>query len=484
VIGGLGNDTILVDSTGSIGGSILGDAGTDTLTLIAIGVIGGGVDAGADNDQVLISGVNHDASDNFDAAVAGLTTLEGGAGLDQLEFRGAISELPDSFGGFETIIVNDGALGGSSIDVFQSLDTRTLTADTIYLDFLSRLDADTGGVTGAGFLTITGDLANTGFLDMADGADTNDLVVVQGDYAGGNSGLLQIDAELDATNDADLLVINGAVADIAVGPPINTLIDSDGTLITVNDIGSGIGILTGDGPGAGIAVVDVSNTGLTNDDDFFLAGEPIEAGAVEYFLDLESDGIWYLQSVFQDQVFGYAATQSAVNYMTHDYMGTLQERVGTREQQWTGGATKISEGMGVWLRGGGTFGTVESDANAGAFGLNEYDYDHFFGQLGLDVPFAVGESSRMVGSVFGQAGTATVEAKDESSNDVSTSDITSYGGGISLTYYGGGDDWAGQPGPHAGAGLYADLVAVFNWYDADVSDTAGADQGHKGTVEG
>jgi len=483
VIGGLGNDTILVDSTGSIGGSVIGDAGTDTLELRSIGVISGGVDAGADNDLVRIHGAND--GETFDARVGGLTILTGGTGLDQLEFYGALSELPNSFGGFETIMILDGVNDlGSSIDVFRASNVRVLTADLVFVDFVSTLEASNGAGGLGGDLTITGNLAQTGFLDMQDGLDTLDEVTVNGNFASGTFNVFRIDASLDAANDADLLTILGGVTDVSVGAPVNTVVPEGNSVIFVDDVGSGIGILTGDGPGAGIAVVDVSNTGNTDDDDFTLSGEPIQAGAVEYFLDLETDGIWYLQSVFQDQVFGYAGTQSAVLYMAHDYLGTLQERVGTREQQWTGGATAISDGMGIWLRGGGSFGEVTTDPNAGSFGLQEYDYDHFFGQLGVDVPFAVSETGRLVASAFGQAGTATVDALDESGNDASTADITAYGGGVSLTWYGGGEDWAGQPGPHAGAGLYADLIAVFNWYDADVSDTAGADQGHKGTVEG
>src|SRR5262249_7106466 len=153
------------------------------------------------------------------------------------------------------------------------------------------------------------------------------------------------------------LVITGGVQDVNVPQ----LVQEGTTTIVVNDIGSGSPHASGTGPGHGIPVVDVSQTGNTDPDDFVLAGGPIGKGPVTYDLVLESDSIWYLQSTFLDQVFGYAAAPSAVLSMARDYMGNLHERVGSREQTWTGGATQISDGSGVWMRAGGTFSSVDAN---------------------------------------------------------------------------------------------------------------------------
>ena len=151
-----------------------------------------------------------------------------------------------------------------------------------------------------GTTTINGNVGNLGGILMEDGG-ADDLVLITGDYAGGASGLLTVDAALDVSEQADLLVIGGGVQDVNVPQ----LVAEGTTTVTVNDIGNGIGASNS------IALIDVSTTGNTDADDFVLDGGPIRVGAAIYDLVLESDGIWYLQGEFFGQAFGYAAAPSA-----------------------------------------------------------------------------------------------------------------------------------------------------------------------------
>lgn len=436
LFGGSGGDEINLRSVAGFSGVVSGDEGNDTLTLFGV------LDAGT-----------------FDGAVlAGVTTLTGGAGnQDLINFNGVVGKLPVTFEEWEDIWLG----GYTTLDVFDGVnDVRGIDANLGI--FPESVLVAAGNSPGS--FTLNGDFGLFGTLEMADGA-ADDQVTINGNFSNGAGGVVELDAALDASATADVLVIQGDVTDVTVG---GLLFIGTSTGVQVQDVGSGQGVLTGTGPGAGIRVIDVSNSGNTNSGDFFLVGGPIQAGAVQYDLVLESDGIWYLQSSLIDAVFGYSAAPSAALAMGQDYLGTLRQRVGTREQSWSGGATQSSDGSGVWLRGGGSSYQVKDGSGF------DYDQDHWFAQLGADLPLLVDAAgSRLIGGLFAHYGTSDVEAKDDQGADAARITLDAWGGGLSLTWY-------GEEAGAAGEGPYADLVGQVTFYDADFK----SEQGSHGSTDG
>ncbi len=465
VLGGSGNDEVSLIDSATVD-DISGGSGNDTFELTLATAVTGTVDGGEGDDVTTLRGAG--AGGNFDGLVlSGIETLSGGGGSDDLiSFLGVTGTLPEGFEGYETVILDS----NTTLDVHNSAsDSRDLGLNaagpfSVGIGAGSLLIANGNS---PGVLTLPGDLANAGGLDMRDGA-ADDRTVVTGNYAG-DGGQLFVDAALDASNVADVLEIQGAVADVTV-PHGFGLLAAGSTAVAVTDVGTGNGVLTGNGPGNGIAVIDVSaNPAGTTPADFFLLGGPIQAGAVQYDLVLETDGIWYLQSSFLNQVFGYATAPSAALGMGQDYLGTLRQRVGTREQSWTGGATQSSDGTGVWLRGGGSSAQV-NDANG-----FDYDQDHWFAQAGADFPLLVDPASgRLIGGLFAQYGTSNVDAFDDTGATVAKTKLDAWGGGLSLTWY-------GSPEGAAGQGFYADLLGQVSLYDADFKTT---DSGQTGSTDG
>ena len=436
--GGSGDDSILVDGSATLGGSLLAGDGDDTLDLVQADAIGGRVSGGSGDDVVI-------ARDFFAGALSGLERLEGGAGDDTYVMRQMVGQLGSGFEGFESIILDNAGLdvfdGASAVRVIQSDGGGPVTLALIVGSGLFA-----AGAGGPGQFTLVGSLGNdNSVLDLEEGA-ADDLVVITGDYAGSSpaESQLRVDAALDASNRGDLLVIQGSIADVTVQG--NVIVDGT-TRLVVRDVGTGAGILTGRGPGRGIKVVDVATTGNTDPTDFALIDGPIRAGAVVYDLYLESDDNWYLQSALLAQVFGYAAAPSAAVAMGQDFLPTLRERVGTREQSWTGGAAQSSDGGGLWLRGGGNAHDVGERHGFG------YEQEHHFAQAGADLPLLLDPGGgRLVGGLFAQYGSSALEAGGASGS------LHAWGGGLSLTWY-------GAPAA-AGLGFYADLVAQAAVYEA------------------
>ena len=470
VFGGSGNDTIAVSGLADLeDDTIGGDNGDDTISLHGGEINNANVLGGSGNDTVDVNGAG--GADYLRS----VDELFGGTGTNDVAlFSGFAGELSEEFGGFEQVLL----LNSTTLDVHNPGSASPLDRDLsagasgvpniLYTDSTSTLYA---GADSPGDFTWTGDQANLGVATMIDGS-AEDRYTVTGNYAGNGSGVLGVDAALDASENSDLFFL-GAVADVSVPAPVGPIVVGEGTSgLLVNDVGNGIGQLTGDGPGAGIAVIIVTS-GNTDADDFFLINGPIQAGAVEYSLDLEPDGVWYLQSEFLDQVFGYAAAPSAILGMARDYMGDLKERVGAREQTWSGGATQISDGSGVWLRSGGFFGEVDGDTD---FQELDYDQNHYFAQLGADLSLMSDDSSgHLIASIMGHAGYSETHHDEGGNNEIAQDHIHAYGGGLALTWYGGqGEGWMGE-------GLYVDGIAQVTFYEMETKTTA---EGTRGETDG
>ena len=329
-----GNDTLVLTS-GSVGGDILMGPGSDTATVNAsfpTGLPGGTLDGGDDTSI---------ADGDIDTL-----TFAGWSGV----LRGA------AIVNWERIIVDGGFLSfsdttlvtGQDIDPTTFMPTSGLTlSNGATMDFGSQFTV-TGNVTtqagttiiagtagGVGAYAIAGQFVNSGHLSFSGSSPaTGDRLTVTGDYFGGGS--LRFDVALDATEASDMMIVQGSVR-------------APGTVVTINDVGSGIGAPTGSGPGNGIKIIDVSNTGNTATGDFVLSGH-VAAGAISgayvYNLFLESDGNWYLQNVYvaDPTVSGPArpsiplvpllaptvAIYEAYPQLLHSLMSlpTLQQRIG------------------------------------------------------------------------------------------------------------------------------------------------------------
>lgn len=468
LLGGLGNDGIVVglpDGSGnaSIAGNIDGGDGDDLMLLTAAEAVDGSVLGGAGNDVVgifgaqmtetipiLIGGVSEDfTGGNFDAQLGNLASLEGGDGFDALVFVGIDGGLPAAVEGWEFIQLADNTV----------LNVHQNTADMTFTDNLLLQIDGTSTLLAAGqspgVLNIPGDVFNAGVISMVDG-EANDRVNIGGNYSGG--GALAFDAALDASEAADFVSIGGNVGAASA--------------VTVNDVGNGVGALTGDGPGNGIALIEVA--GLTTASDFALSGGPLQVGVFSYDLSLEGDNVWYLQSSLLEQGYIYGALPGAMLAAQKNIMGSLYERVGDVRQVlggaqlnedplWLGGAS------GVWLRGLGNWATHEGELKVGSSSIQtSYQQDLAAVQIGADfdltgnLGLGADEGSAVLG-ISGIYGRTWVHADDETGNKVADWDSNIYGLGVTGTWY--------MPN-----GLYADLAGQVLWYDGTVSTVAGGDK--------
>lgn len=481
--GGTGNDDFV--GTGGSVTSVIGGDGDDVLDLLGT-TVNGNVTGDADDDIVALGA----------SLVTGFIDL--GTGSDGFTlFPGFTGTFPTSIDGGDDSSVADGDIDTAFYFLYTGLagpivnfehvqldDTLNVGAQVTF-DAASYTTAETGsgfglavdpfsvaifdnpGLTwngdvfiqgllraeegGVGNKTITGVLENSGRVTLADAAP-GDRLAVGGDYRFGAAAVLEFDAVLAGSGSpADLLDVDGSVV---------PLVGGTSTTVLVTNVG-GTGALTGNGPGNGIPLIDVSATGNTAAGDFVLPA-PILVNGFQYDLDLESDAVWYLQSRFRDTP--YPPLPAALQAMQRDYVGTLWERVGERAQNWTGGATQVGDGWGPWLRGGGFFGETDLDG-----GTRPFDQDHFYLQLGLDAPLSLGDDGgRLIGTVTGHVGWSDISLDAPGNVLAAEADITAYGGGASLTW-------------HSSFGLVLDAVAAASLFDID---TTTYDTGGEGETDG
>lgn len=333
-------------------------------------------------------------------------------------------------------------------DTFENAGLWENTGNSDFSDGMDVLTNLTGGqirVANSGAAQTTTwigleSFENAGLLTFADGF-AGDILINPGDYVGAG-GSIEFDAVLNGTGSAaDRFEITGAVS-------------GSGTTVSVNNIG-GTGVMTGTGAGVGIALIDVTASGTTSAGDFALAG-PVSAGVFRYDLNLETDNIWYLQSTsFSDPTFIYPALPSTAYALGRDMIGTLADRSGL-QGRWGPGA----ENQTFWLRAGGSW--IDAEATIGLLGGNEnasYDSNQQFAQGGVNLGFHDSASGKMIGSVFAQIGQAETLAFNSNSDLAGKINLTSYGAGMALTWYGVG-------------GLYVDLQGQASFYNANVMDTA------------
>ncbi len=482
LLAGDGEDEILVEGDGSISGIVNAGDGNDSVVMTGNIAIAGNIFLGAgddtqviDNTSVYNGGVfGQDGSDtititsNFD--MNHLSEIDGGGGtaviggdFDELRLQGqnfdaaTSTYLPTTF---QSIVLQQAS-------ELRLHDTQTLTTGRLTTEAGTLFGFDgTANISDGASL---GALLNNGFTTSSNGR-TGDILNIGGDFTG--SGSLFLDAALDATEASDFVVVGG------------TTTSGDTQSIVINDVGNGIGAETGMGPGNGIKLVDVSATGATQVGDFILAGGPIDVGAFQYDLSLQTDDIWYLQSfAVVDPGVITPGLPLHIKSFGQQTVGTYYERTGTRIGCRTAGighqfnrsnadlitTEPVPEPVledescnyGVWARAIGAWSDAQGNITNSGNTIGAYDETLWAIQGGVDGVLAEYETGYLTASGFLQYGQVKADYRNVSlGTDVGSTDADAYGGGGSLTY-------------NDQNGLYLDGVVTYTHYDIDIATTAG-----------
>jgi outer membrane autotransporter protein len=466
-----GNDSATVNGATVSGGVDLGD-GTNSFTITS-GTVTAGIVAGSGVDTIQVSGgtVSGDISTNggndiLNWTAGNLVSVHGGDGSDTVSVSAAGYTGSQLLDGGDDVATADGftdtlnlngltvtANGGNLLNwellnlnsSALTLSNNAIAVGTLAANAGSTL-ASTGALSVTGNLTtaaggtwlaptggsVTGNLVNAGVADLRDGA-TGDSVAVAGNYTGG--GVLGLDVDT-AGNTADRLLISGNVLGAA-------------TSLAVNNLGLS-GSYTGDGPGAGIALVEVG--GSTDASDFSLAAGPVTAGGFLYDLSLESDGIFYLQSTVRGGAVAAATTGLLVGDMGQTFLGTRHERVGEQE---------LAETSNIWGRAVGQF--AEEGVSASGIGTIGHDSNVTGLQAGLDlVVHEASDGSRTRFGVYG--GLSWISSDSATAGAGGASSSTSADGQVAALY--ASHDNA--------AGWYVDAVVQGAWLELNAIDPTGA----------
>ena len=432
IYGGDGDDTFFLTS-GSFGGNLLGGDGSDTVTIASsfsfVSIVSN-LDGGGD----VSSGDGF--TDTLNIVASGTLTGENVINWEIINVSSATLVLK----GARATTGEDGLFdiglylnGGSTLDFD---DGFALTGD-LWIDSGSNLVAATPG--GTGVFSISGDVVNDGLINMSGAAPAVGDVLTIGSTYDVIGGELFLDANLDATELADSLVLNG---NLDFGP----------TEITITDLGGAPSFT-----GTGILLVDNSGFGAIVDGDFVLdpvahPGGEIVKGPFSYTLSLESDDILYLQSDVLGQIYGY----SILAEVMREEFPILRDRLGDRRYNGFGdGGPRIgNDNAGIWARIDGWHREVK---HSGDFTSGEWDQSRGEAEIGLGIPVEVG---RGVG-VAGLSVHAVRSIADASSGRTPVEvgvDATGFGAGLSFAWFPGG-------------GFYADAQGRLTAWDMDVEFT-------------
>ncbi|MEM8589839.1 MAG: autotransporter outer membrane beta-barrel domain-containing protein [Pseudomonadota bacterium] len=435
----------VVVSRGALAGDVMLNGGADEVRLID-GSATGLISLGTENDRMQIFGAgagggwdDADLSGTFDGNLGQVLQIDGGDGVDTVELFGvtAASQALGVPTGLE-------ALALSANTLVQANDADLTPFGAIFVDPTSTLQAEGNSPSN----TVVGSLGNEGVVDLADG-EANDVLRVTGDYAGATGSQVLLDLDTDAGT-SDMLVIEGDVTDVSVGP---FTVVHDGSLIDVNLIGRG-SRTTGDG----IRLIEVS--GAVDGDDFALAG-PVEGDLFGYELVFE-DGAHFLRSDFFDQIYLYENLPGAMQTIGLALTGQLVERVGVRSavpSALTGAdGNPVSGGApvdtGLWGRAVGL--SVESEGDLNSVTGTSFDQTVGFLQAGVDVTVLERQSGRLLIGALGHWGTSSLDANTFDGDDAGSANFDFYGGGLTATWY-------------SARGWYFDNVVQYTAYDIDIS---------------
>lgn len=287
-----GADTIVINTTGSIGGNVGGGAGDDSITVEA-GSIAGSVLGGADNDTLTVTGSSRvavalDGGDGNDtitwSGTSSVVSILGGLGSDIVTVSSTKYDGSQMLGGGDDTSVADGMIDTLNLNgVTTTTEGFTITNwEVIKLNQGSKLTLDGMLATGAGqdaagnpmglaidssstlatasTATVKGDVANAGTIDLHTTSTTpaNELTI-NGNYSGIAGSKLLVDSTWDNANSltTDTLIINGSASgSTAVSVPYGIFGDvtqaeqakvSDKPVVTVSRAHSGT-VFTGSAP--------------------------------------------------------------------------------------------------------------------------------------------------------------------------------------------------------------------------------------------
>ena len=265
-------DTILVDTTGTIGGKIDGGLGNDTITVTGASTVTGSVEGGVGDDTIIWSGTSSVGS------------ILGGLGSDIVTVSSTKYNSSQLLDGGDDTSVADGMIDTLNLNgVTATTNGSTITNwEVIKLNQGSKLTLDGTLATGAGqdaagnpmglaidssstlatasTATVTGDVANAGTIDLhtASTAPANALTI-NGNYSGIAGSKLLVDSTWNNANSltTDTLIINGSASgSTAVSVPGGIFGDvtqaeqakvSDKPVVTVSSAHSGT-VFTGSAP--------------------------------------------------------------------------------------------------------------------------------------------------------------------------------------------------------------------------------------------
>ncbi|WP_282153329.1 autotransporter outer membrane beta-barrel domain-containing protein [Ruegeria atlantica] len=376
---GNGSDTVYLGG-GTVGGDVLLRSGADTLVLDGT-IVAGNLDLVTDPANGDLAGV--DSVDLNSGSFSGDLLL--GLGSDRVTITSSydLSTISGTLDGGDDVLTSDGfvdqlkleAVSGSlaaeqitnfelvRLDAsFLELTGNTLTTSlqvglgvvatsgsvvdishgvningSVTLDSTSTLLAGGSGSSTSKSIAGLVSLERGSVVDLSGSAPkTGDSLTLNGGLRG--SGQLVLDAALDASEASDTLVLVGPFS----GRPVR---------VTVNDVGNGLGADTGDGPGAGIALVDASGATGVSESSFVLEQGSLFAGPFLYSLDYEPDRIFYLQSKLVGQVYGYAV----LPVLIRPRFDHFRHRLGQKRLIYSGDETKAqhddfaSRQPGIWM---------------------------------------------------------------------------------------------------------------------------------------
>lgn len=267
-----GDDSVTI-SGGELVGNVLLSFGNDRFVWQDDGIVRGAVLMGEGDDQALLA--------NLDESRLGLVRqIDGGLGTDNLVMDHTRSISGARYIGWERVALNN--FTTYSLDDTLTLGDQGSGTGTLQIDASSQLISRRGQVSGfVGNAAVT--VNNAGLIDLSTGGDALGRLTVNGHYAGEN-GVLRLNSVLEGDGAAsDRLVVNQG--------------SLDGTsTLQVSNLGGG-GALTS---ANGIEVVE-AGSGTTSSNTAFSLGQPLSAGAYQYYLfkggvTAGSENSWYLRS--------------------------------------------------------------------------------------------------------------------------------------------------------------------------------------------
>ena len=288
-----GRDTIIL-SGGSIGGNISVSGGDDSVTVTG-GTVGGEIrlsvgddrfvwrDAGTLKGAVLMGDGNDTAvlGNLTETLLSSTPAIDGGPGADKLSVENSSPESGARYINWETI--NLAQTSSLTLNDTLTLGDSTSGTGVFNLDASSRVESSQGVIKAfASGQNVT--VNNAGLIDLTtNGTSTSDRLTIVGNYTG-NGARLNLHSVLAGDNAAsDALVVSSGTL-------------GGTTSINVTNVG-GTGALTA---ANGIQVVE-ANQGAVSSAGAFTLGQPLSAGAYQYYLfkggvTAGSENSWFLRS--------------------------------------------------------------------------------------------------------------------------------------------------------------------------------------------